>query len=159
MSNKNPDIKNVEVDGIIVSVELPPYFISPDIEKAWNYYPKYLENALKEGKIIRTPPSYLNNILAQVGETGSRRDEIMKHYSQYVGSRKALDQMEEAWRVFKEAKGRGVYIRFTDAAQRLEVHPIDKALPVVKEKLEKGESIMLEPIMFQHDSENETITK
>jgi len=150
MSEINPSIKNAFIDGVrLKTVELPPYFISPDIEKAMNYYGKYLEEALELEKVIRTPAAYLNLILAQVGDTGERREEILRHYSQYVGSQKVLDQIEEAWAIYNKAKRQKHYVRITDKSQKSKIYPVGIGIIFIKGKLKKGESLMIEPIKFK----------
>lgn len=157
---KDQQVTNVRIDGIKISVELPPFFISPDIEKGMNYYKTYLSEAIAEGKAVRTPPSYLNEILRQVGETGARRQEILDHYGRHVGSKRVLQQMEDSWFIFNEAKDEKTFVRITDKNQASETYSLTVTKMLIEGLLLNGKSIMLEPIKFKEKgSKNETVTK
>ena len=145
----NQQVESVKIDDVIISVELPPYFISPDMAKGMDYYPKYIEKALVAGKPIRTPASYINEILRQVGSTGERRTEILDHYSRHIGSEKVLKQMDEAKKAFNKAKSTKLYVRLTDARNIAELYPHNKVQEAIMKRLKDGESIMVEPIQFK----------
>lgn len=151
--------KQVEINGIPIHVELPPYFISPDIEKAWQDYPRYLQRCIELEKEAYNPARFLNEILAKVGETGERREEIVAHYSQYVGGAKVLKEIEEAWAIYNAMKATKSYIRITDVANRVAVYSFPDSVNIIRDRLAKGEKLMVEPIEFIPDTTNETITK
>jgi len=146
------EVELVKIDGIEVGVEMPPYFISPDMEKGMDYYSIYLDKAVLAGKRVLDPASYFNQILAKVGDTGKRRDEIVKHYSKHVGSTRVIEQMEKAWYTYNKAKEMPLLVRVTNKKQEQKLYTIAQIKFIIEDQLKKGESLMLEPVEFIHET-------
>lgn len=139
---KDKQVTHIRIDDIRISVELPPFFIFQDMRKGLAYYETYVREAIKEGKVVRTPKSYLEKIVKQIKDEHLTVVKVVETFGYEWGY---------AWAIFTTYKDMKLFVRVTDKNQQSDIYAFNAIADAVTKKLLKKESLMLEPIEFKYE--------
>lgn len=78
-------MKIIEIHNVAVPVweNIPEYFVAPDLEPAFDYYP----NFLRHSEVKLSPIQYMYKLAGIFGKTGAQRTQILSDYSYHVGAK------------------------------------------------------------------------
>lgn len=147
--NKDEQVTHLRIDGIRISVELPPFFVYVDIGKGLNYYKTYVFEAIEQEKPVRNPGDYIREVLRQVADNEEERNNILINYQNYITPKRYEQQMDDAWFIFKKVREQKYFVRITDKNQKFDICDLEIGKGVIGDRLTNGESLMVEPIEFK----------
>jgi len=142
LKKENEQVTHVRIDGLRISLELPPFFIFQDMKKGLAYYETYVKEAIEADKIVRTPKSYLEKIIKEIKDEKITTEKVVATFGYEWGY---------AWAIFTHYREMKFFVRITDKNQESKIEPLVGITEVITKSLLKGESLMIESIEFKDD--------